>query len=345
MPMKANSTIVIGAGPIGLETTARLKKTGVEVSCVDGGPIGGTIFSLFPPSTRFFSSPERLAIAGIDLQIPAEEKATREDYLAYLRSVAMTLQLPISTHEMVIDARRTDDVWSIVTRSRAGQLRERQAANIVLAIGGTHHHRHLGVPGEDLPHVDHDLGDPHRFFGRNVVIVGGKNSAAESALRCWRAGARVCLVHRGPALHERVKYWIKPEVESLMKEGLIQHRFDSTVTRIEADSIHLKSDRDDETAHVPCQDVLLMIGYRQDPTLFNLFDVMLEGTEKAPRHDPETMLTDQPGIYVAGTAAGGTQQRFRTYIENSHVHAARIAAHITGAPPPQERLPRDLPEA
>jgi len=343
--MKANTTIVVGAGPIGLETTAHLKKAGVDVTCVDAGPIGGTIFSFFPPNTRFFSSPERLAIAGIDIQIPNEEKATREEYLAYLRSVAITLELPIRTHETVIDAERLSDNWVITTRNRAGQTSELEAANIVLAIGGTHRHRPLGVSGEDLPHVDHELGDPHRFFGRNVVIVGGKNSAAEAALRCWRAGARVSIVHRGPSLHERVKYWIKPEVDSLMKEGLIRPHFNSVVSRIEADAVHLKSIEDGEPSTIPCQDVLLMIGYEQDPILFNLFGVSMEGDQKSPCHDPQTMETNQRGIYVAGTASAGTQQRFRTYIENSHIHAYRIAAHITGAPPPEEQPPRDLPEA
>ena len=345
MPMKANSTIVVGAGPIGLETTAHLKRMGVDVTCVDAGPLGGTIFSFFPPNTRFFSSPERLAIAGIDLQIPAEEKATREDYLAYLRSVAMTLDLPVRTHETVIGARRHNDGWSVLIRNRAGEEHELQAANVVLAIGGTHHHRKLGIPGEQLPHVDHELGDPHRFFGREVVIVGGKNSAAEAALRCWRAGARVSIVHRGSFLHERVKYWIKPEVESLMREGLIRHQFNSVVTGIGTDSIHVTSLHNDETSVIPCQDVLLMIGYEQDPTLFRLFEVSMEGEQQAPCHDPNTMETNQRGVYVAGTASAGSQQRFRTYIENSHVHASRITAHITGTPPPQERAPRDLPEA
>ena len=343
--MKANTTIVVGAGPIGLETTAHLKKAGVDVTCVDAGPIGGTIFSFFPPNTRFFSSPERLAIAGIDIQIPNEEKATREEYLAYLRSVAMTLELPVRTHETVIDAGRSGDNWRVTIRDRAGRTSELEAANVVLAIGGTHHHRPLDVPGEELPHVDHELGDPHRFFGRNVVIVGGKNSAAEAALRCWRAGAQVSIVHRGPSLHERVKYWIKPEVESLMKEGLIRHQFNSVVSRIEVDAVHLESTEDGKLSTIPCQDVLLMIGYEQDPILFNLFGVSMEGEQKSPCHDPQTMETNQRGIYVAGTAATGTQQRFRTYIENSHVHAGRIAAHITGAPPPEEQAARDLPEA
>ena len=343
--MKANTTIVVGAGPIGLETTACLKEAGVEVICVDAGPIGGTIYSLFPPHTRFFSSPERLAIAGIDIQIPTEEKATGEDYLAYLRSVAMTLGLPVLTYEQVVDARYEEGSWIVMLRNRSGERHEINAVNIVLAIGGTHHHRTLGVPGEDLPHVDHQLQDPHRYFSRDVVIVGGKNSAAEAALRCWRAGARVHIVHRGPELHERVKYWIRPEVESLIREGLIQAHFDCTVECIRHSSMLLRSKRSHETIELECQDVLLLIGYEQNPELFHMFNVELEGPQKSPVHDPQTMITNQTGVYVAGTAAAGTQSRFRTYIENSHIHAKRIAAHITGTPPPDEITPRKLPES
>ena len=313
------------------------------MTCVDAGPVGGTIFSLFPPNTRFFSSPERLAIAGIGLQVPAQEKATREEYLAYLRSVVTTLDLPVHTYETVTAAGHDDQGWTVTTRDRGGQERRRTATHVVLAIGGTHRVRRLGVPGEDLPHVDHDLGDPHRFFRRRVVIIGGKNSAAEAALRCWRAGAEVSIVHRGDALHERVKYWILPELESLIEEGRVTAHFNSQVSRIEPHAVHV--DGPGGPAEIPCQDVLMMIGYEQDPALFELFGVTREGPQDAPQHDVTTMQTTVPGVFVAGTAVAGTQQRFRTYIENAHVHAGRITAAILGHPPPPEVPARILPEA
>ncbi|MEE2908625.1 MAG: NAD(P)-binding domain-containing protein [Planctomycetota bacterium] len=341
--MMAIDVLIIGAGPIGLETTAALRSSGLDVLCVDAGPIGGTIFTLFPPNTRFFSSPERLAIAGVDLQVPAQEKASREEYLAYLRGVVNTLDLPVQTYQMVVAATRDQDRWEVTTTNRSGQKTLWSTAHVVLAIGGTHRVRRLGVPGEDLGHVEHDLGDPHRFFGRNMVIVGGKNSAAEAALRCWRVGARVTIVHRGDQLHERVKYWIRPEVDALIEEGRIDARFNANVKEIDPDGVVIESDRGLET--IPCQDVLLMIGYEQDPGLLDLFGVEREGPQSAPVHDSTTMCTNQPGVFVAGTAVAGTQQRFRTYIENAHVHAGRILAAIQGTPPPPESPPRSLPEA
>jgi thioredoxin reductase (NADPH) len=339
----APRVIVVGAGPIGLETTAALAIAGVDVRCLDAGPIGSTIYALFPPATRFFSSPERLSIAGIDLPVPAQEKVTREAYLAYLRSVVTTLDLPVVTYQEVIDASRTDSLWQLTTRNRAGATTLHAATDVVLAIGGTQHPRRLGVPGESLPQVDHDLGDPHRFFGRRVVIVGGKNSGAEAALRCWRAGAHVTLVHRGKGLHERVKYWIRPELESLIEEGRIQALFDARVIEITIDQVVVHRHGHDHA--IPTQDVLLMIGYQQDPFLLDLFGVQCSGEQAAPQFDPITMRTTAPHVYVAGTATAGTQSRFKTYIENSHAHAGRIAAAVLGLAPPPELPARILPEA
>lgn len=339
----ATDVLIIGAGPIGLETTAALKAKGLEVICVDAGPIGGTIFSLFPPATRFFSSPERLAIAGVDLQVPAQEKTSREEYLAYLRMVVNTLDLPVQTYQKVVAATHNQDHWDVTTTNRSGQPTVWSAAHVVLAMGGTHRGRRLGVPGEDLGHVEHDLGDPHRFFGRQIVIIGGKNSAAEAALRCWRVGAHVTIVHRGDQLHERVKYWIKPEVEALIEEGRIDARFNAIVKQIDSDGVVIESGTGIDT--ILCQDVLLMIGYEQDPVLLDLFGVDRDGLQSAPIHDPTTMRTNQAGVFVAGTAVAGTQQRFRTYIENAHVHAGRITAAILGTSPPPEAPPRSLPEA
>ncbi|MCH2154168.1 MAG: NAD(P)-binding domain-containing protein [Phycisphaerales bacterium] len=341
--MPAKHILIIGAGPIGLETAATLQEAGLSVTCVDEGPIGGTIYSLFPPMTRFFSSPERLAIAGIDLQVAAQEKATREEYLAYLRSVVQTRALPVKTYEKVTEANHDGRSWHVTTRGRGGQLSIHEASHVVLAFGGTHQSRRLGIPGEDLPHVDRHLGDPHRFFGRKVTIVGGKNSAAEAALRCWRVGAEVTIIHRGDGLHERVKYWIRPELQSLIDEGRVKACFNSTVTSIEPDSIQVKTNGLEQT--IECQDVLVMIGYQQDPTLLKMFGVDYEGPQSAPVHDPVTMQTNSNAVYVAGTAIAGTQQRFRTYIENCHVHGGRIAAAILGNPPPPEVPARVLPES
>jgi len=343
--MAATRVLIIGAGPIGLETAACLQRAGVDVSCLDAGPVGRTIHDLFPPGTRFFSSPERLSIAGFDLPVTMQEKPTREEYLAYLRSVVASLDLSVHLHETVIGATPQPGGWSVHTQGRSGLERMHEASHVVLAIGGTHLPRQLGIPGEDLPHVDHDLGDPHRFFRRRVVIVGGRNSAAESALRCWRVGASVTLVHRGEALHERVKYWIRPELQSLIEEGLVQAHFNTRLTAVSPEGVELEHIASGDRSMQTCDDILLMVGYEQAPTMLDLFGVKRDGPQSAPVHDARTMESTVPGVFIAGTAVAGSQQRFKTYIENSHVHAGRITAAILGLDPPAEQPARILPES
>ena len=343
--MQQTDVLIIGAGPIGLEVAWHLRKAGIEVLQVDAGPIGATISTLFPEHTRFFSSPERLAIAGVDLPTTHQEKVTGSEYLAYLRSVAVTRDLPVLTWHRVIDARPLTRGWSVSLESKSGARQEVKANRLVLATGGTHHPRHLGIPGEDLPHVRSHLGDPHQYFRRRVLIVGGKNSAAESALRCWRVHADVHLSYRGPALHERVKYWIRPELQSLIDEGRITGWMPSKVQCITPDTVDIQMADSGEVQTIPFDDVILQIGYEQDDSIFRLFGVTTSGDQNAPVFHPETLETNIPGIYVVGTAIAGTQKRYKAYIETSHDHGPRVMAAITGAPPPAPMNARVLPES
>ncbi|MDP6479891.1 MAG: NAD(P)-binding domain-containing protein [Phycisphaerales bacterium] len=342
--MERTKVLIIGAGPIGLEVGFFLREVGIEAINVDAGGIGHTISRLFPPATRFFSSPERLAIAGMDCPVPTQEKITGEEYLAYLRSVVVTRSLAVRTFHRMTNATAVDGGFE-VTLIEPSRLEHRlQADTIVIACGGTHRPRQLGIPGEDLGHVSSELGDPHRFFQRRVLIVGGRNSAVESSLRCWRAHAEVALSHRGEGISERVKYWLRPEVISLIEEGRIAAWMPSRPVAIEPGRVVLEWIGSGERFNVEADDVLLQIGYEQDDTLFRIFGVQCEGEQHAPFFNPETMETNVPGVFVAGTAVAGTQQRFKAYIETSHGHGPRIAAALTGAAPPKVDEVRVLPE-
>ena len=343
--MKSCEVLIVGAGPIGLEVAWHVRSAGLDVLHVDAGAIGQTIARLFPPSTRFFSSPERIAIAGIDLPVSTQEKITGEAYLAYLRSVSVTRDLPVHTFHTVVGAERSGDGFQVTLQELSGQRHSVQTQQVILACGGTHHPRKLGVRGEGLPQVTSHLGDPHRFFGRRVLIVGGKNSAVESALRCWRCHAEVTLCFREEAIHERVKYWLRPEVLALIEEGKIAAHRSSRVISIEPGMAKLESLTTGAVTDLGIDDVILQIGYEQDDALFRMFDVALTPPQGAPEVNPETLETTTPGVYVAGTAIAGTQQRFKAYIETSHDHGPRIAAAITGQPPPPATSPRTLPEA
>jgi thioredoxin reductase (NADPH) len=333
---------VVGAGPIGLELAVALKRAGIDYVHFDAKQIGYTI-SWFAPQTRFFSSNERIAIAGVPLQTPDQQKATREQYLAYLRGIAMQFDLRVRTYEPIVRIERSGGGFVLTSRHRGGQ-RTTRVKRLVLATGGTDHPRRLNIPGEDLPHVSHYFQDPHAYFGKRLLIVGGKNSAVEAALRCHGAGAQVAISYRRDRLPEKsIKYWLLPEINGLVSAGRIEGYYQSVPIAITPAHVTLK--RGDERFDVPADFVLLLVGYEQDNTLFRIAGVEIRGDCGAPVFDEATMETNVPGLYVAGTAVGGTQDKYTVFIENCHVHVERIVAALTGAAPPATPAPVAQPES
>jgi thioredoxin reductase (NADPH) len=344
--MERVPVLVVGAGPIGLEVAWALKWEGIGYVQVEAGVIGST-FLWWAPGTRFFSSPERIEIAGVPLATGNQDKASREEYLAYLRQVAGAAGLGVRTGVRVMSIRpvRGSEGGFAVGFKDRGVPGELFAAKVVLAIGDMHRPRMLGVEGEDLAHVSHYLREPHVYYGRRVVIVGGRNSAVEAAIRLHRVGAAgVTLVHRGAGFDaERIKYWLLPEVTHLIRTGAVRFVPRGLVRRITCDGVEVGPVEDSglkaRPTLMPADDVLLLTGYVQDASLFESAGMVLEGEGRAPKYNPMTMETTVPGLYVAGTAAAGTQSRFKLFIENCHVHGARIAAHIAGHEPPRDPGP------
>ncbi|MGA3068456.1 MAG: NAD(P)-binding domain-containing protein [Tepidisphaeraceae bacterium] len=342
--MKLDAQVaIVGAGPIGIELAVALKKAGIDYLQFDGKQIGYTV-SWFAPQTRFFSSNERIAIAGVPLVTIDQSKCTREQYLAYLRSVVTQFDLKIHAYEPVTQIAREGGGFVLTTRHRDGEKRYR-VEKVVLATGGTARPRRLNVPGEDLPHVSHYFADPHEYFGQRLHIIGGKNSAVEAALRAQQAGAIVSMSHRRAEFDSaRIKYWLWPEISGLIKAGRIAVYFNSHPEEIRADRVILRQ-AGNARIEVPADFVLALIGYEADMTLCRQAGVELDGPGSAPRFDPGTMLTSVPGLYVAGTAIAGTQERFSVFIENCHVHVDRILASLTGQSPPHAPIPLDRPES
>jgi thioredoxin reductase (NADPH) len=344
--METHEVAVVGAGPIGIELAVALKRAGIDCLHLEAGQVGQVMFR-WPPMTRWFSSSERISIAGVPIQTVSQEKCTREDYLAYLRSVVVQFDLDIRTYERVIGIGRTEGGFRLTTRTMAGDTREYAARRIVLTTGGAANPNRLGIRGEDLPHVSHWLDDPHKYFRTQVLVVGGRNSAVEAALRLHHVGARVTLSYRGRAIPDRVKYWLKPEIEYLIETGRITAHFETVPLMIYPDRVDLRPVvAGGETLSVPADFVLLMTGYTADMALFRMAGVELVGEREVPRFDPDTMETNVPGLYVAGTAVAGTQQSgVRVFLENCHVHTDRIVAAVTGQPAPREPVPELMPEA
>ena len=328
---------IVGAGPIGLELAVALTRAGIDYLHFDAKQIGHTM-SWWAPQTRFFSSNERIGIAGVPLVTPDEAKATREQYLAYLRSVVMQFELKVHTYEPVvgIDRLPAGGGFVLTTRPRAGQ-RTWRVDRVVLVTGGTDHPRKMNVPGEDLPHVSHYFRDPHTYFGKRLLIVGGKNSAVESALRCHHAGAHVSISYRRDELPTKnIKYWLTPEITGLIDSKRITFHNSTVVTHITPSHVTLARCTSDfkpcegATIDLPSDFVLAQIGFEQDTRLFEIAGLDLEGSCRAPVFDPRTMESSVGGIYVAGTAVGGTQDKYSVFLENCHVHVDRIVAHLTG---------------
>lgn len=332
--MQTTEVIIIGAGPIGIELAAALKLLGVDYVHLEAGQIGQTI-TWYPRQARFFSSPDRIAIAGVPLHTVDQSKASREEYLAYLRGVVDQFDLEIRTFERVDSIERGDDSF-IVRTTRGHESGTCEAKSIVFAIGDMHRPRLLHIPGEGLPHVSHYFDEPHIYFRKRLLIVGGRNSAVEAAIRCQRAGAHVALSYRrGEFDGKSVKYWLLPEIEVLIKTGKIRFHAGTTPTRITTEAVTLKPmPGDAATFDVEADFVLLLVGYEMDTTLLEKVGVELHGENRAPCLDHDTMQTNVAGLYVAGTAAAGTQMRFRLFIENCHPHVSKITRALTGRDAP-----------
>lgn len=333
--MAASATIaIIGAGPIGLELAAVLKRLGADTLHFDAHQIGYTI-SWWPRNTYFFSTTERIELAGVPIQNRTQQRTTGEEYLAYLRSLVEQLDLQVNTYEPVVGIERRPEGFMLRTRPQTGERRY-TCRYLVLAQGDMQQPNLLGIPGEDLPHVSHYFVDPHFYFRKRLLVVGGRNSAVEAALRCWRAGSRVTLSYRRARFDERiVKSHILPDLETQIKLGTIAFLPETRPLEITPAHVVLEHIPDGEQIVQPSDFVLLNTGFTADPGLFEMAGVHLLGEQRIPEFNPETMETNVPGVYVAGTAAAGTQKKYRLFIENCHIHVGKIAAALTGRWPEQ----------
>jgi thioredoxin reductase (NADPH) len=324
--MSVRDVLIVGAGPSGLAAAIAAKEQGLDYAIVEKGVLVDSIFH-FPVHMVFFTTPELLEIGGLPLVSP-NDKPTRLEALKYYRRVVDTFGLPISFHEEVLGIERdeSDGVFTVTTRDERGVTRARHARAIVLAIGYYEHPNYLRVPGEDLAHVSHYYDEAHPYYRQRVVIVGGKNSAAEAALELFRAGAHVTMVHRRAALGESIKYWVKPDIENRIKEGSIAARFESRVVQITPACVEIER-RDGEREQLPAERVFLLTGYHPDVDLMRRAGVRCDEQTLAPEYNPETFETNVPNLFVAGGAVAG-KNTGTIFIENGRFHGQKIIATL-----------------
>lgn len=331
---KSTEVAIVGGGPIGIEMAIALQEAGVDYILFEARQIGHTI-STWPPHTHFYSTPEHVALAGFPVHNLDQRPITGEQYLAYLRTLVEYFDLNLHHYEPVENLEALDPGFRIQTRTQRGPQSYR-CQKLILATGGMASPRMLGIPGEDLMHVSHYYPGPHPYFRRRLLVVGGKNSALESALRSWRGGAQVTISYRRPEFDfDIVKPHLADDVKTRIEKGEIDFLPSTVPVEITpCDVVLARTDQQfvatDSTFRHEANAVLLATGFKADMALFRQLGAKLQGPEQAPIYDPDTMETTVPDLYVAGTAAGGSQIKFQYFISTSHDHVARIVRALTG---------------
>jgi thioredoxin reductase (NADPH) len=318
--------VVVGAGPTGLACGIELGRRGISTVIFDKGCLLNSIYH-YPTHMVFFTTPELLEIGDIPMT-SIREKPNRTEALKYYRRVAEHYRLNIHQYERVERIDGEDGAFVVRTIDRTGCPLDYHARKIVLATGYYDLPNRLNAPGEDLGKVIYYYKEPHPYYNMDVAVVGGKNSAAIAALELYRSGARVTLVHRGGALSDHVKYWIKPDLENRIKSREITAYFRSRVAEIREQSILIETP--DGEVEMKNDFVFAMIGYRPDTDFLAEHGILIDPASERPYTDPETLESHRKGIYLAGVIVAGMHTN-EIFIENGRFHGKKIAEAIAAS--------------
>lgn len=318
--------LVIGAGPTGLACAIEAQKAGFRVVLVDKGCVCNSIYH-YPSHMTFFTTSELLEIGGIPFP-STNAKPTRNEALEYYRQVAAYYKLDVRQYQLVERVSGADGNFGVHIGDRFGRRDELHARKLAIATGYYDLPNFMGIPGEELSKVHHYYDDPHPYFATDVVVIGGKNSAAIAALELWRHGARVTLVHRGPEMHRHVKYWIKPDIENRIRHGEINAYFRSRVLEITPDKVLLETPEGQET--LKNDFVFALTGYHPDFDFLERLGIPCQGTDRLPVCHQETLESNMPGIYLAGVIVAGSRTN-EIFIENGRFHGRQIAAALASS--------------
>lgn len=313
--------IIVGGGPIGIAIGLEAQKAGLNYLIIEKGVLVNSLFN-YPVNMQFFSSSEKLEIGGVPF-ISKEAKPKRDEALEYYRRIVSANNLNIQLFEAVEELQKIGTHFEI--RTVKAQYKSKQ---LVLATGFYDIPNLLGVPGEDLPKVSHYYKDPHYYARQKVAVVGASNSAIDAALECWRKGAEVSLIIRGPEVGKRVKYWVRPDILNRIEEGSIQAYYSTEITEVREKELLLTNTENMTQFRLANDFVLALTGYQPNFRFLDALGVQLSNDGlKKPHYRPETMESNIEGLYLAGVICGGMETH-KWFIENSRIHAPMIVNDI-----------------
>lgn len=325
--MDVYDIICIGAGPTGLATAIEAKRAGLRPLVIDKACLCNSIFR-YPVNMVFFTTPELLEIGDLPL-VCAAEKPTRVEALKYYRRAAEHYALELRLYERVMRLDGQNGNFTAVATNENGTEQKYRGKKIAVATGYYDLPNKLGVPGEELPRVSHYYTEPFEYWNQEVVVIGGKNSAAEAALDLYRNGARVTLVHRKKELGATIKYWVRPDIENRIKAGQVKAMFETHVKRITSDEIVVENGAGE--SRLPARRVFALTGYHPDFTFIEGLGVRLDPESRKPALDPNTLESNVPGIHLAGVIIGG-RHTGEIFIENGRFHGKQIIQALTAGP-------------
>jgi thioredoxin reductase (NADPH) len=335
---ESEDIVIVGGGPCGLAAAISAQRAGFRPLVLEAEVVVSTI-AAYPTYARFFSTAEKLTIGGLPFVI-ATEKPGRRDALAYYRAAVVHFGIPLRQRERVTSIEGRAGSFVVVSRTQGGEERRTKAGTVVIATGYFGSPNRLGVPGEKLPHVSHVYREGHEAFLQDAIVVGGGNSAAEASLDLWRSGARVTLVHFGPTFDKKIKPWVLPDFANRVKEGHIAVKWNSRVKAIEPNAVVLVTDN--RELRLRADRVYVMTGFAPSLGLLRETGVPIDPETGIPEHDPETLETAVPGIFIAGVLVAGYDAN-KVFIENGRYHGDRIVARLSGQRAPAEpRLSAEL---
>ena len=328
--------LVIGAGPTGMACAIEAQRAGFSAVLIDKGCLCNSLFH-YPAHMTFFTTPELLEIGDMPFSSP-NQKPTRSEALEYYRKVAEHYSLDVRQYETVERVAGSDGAFAVHTIDRFDRSQQLRARKLAIATGYYDLPNYLDIPGESLTKVLHYYNEPHPYFGLDVLVIGGKNSAAIAALDLWRHGAKVTLVHRGAEMHRHVKYWIRPDIDNRIKNGEIAAYFSSTVTNVTLDEVSLATPSGPLT--LPNHFVFALTGYHPDFDFIESLGVTLDAdNDRCPVCDPSTLESNVPGIYLGGVIVAGERTN-EIFIENGRFHGKQIAEDLKRKLHPKSSSPK-----